>query len=353
MKTAALVLLGLTAALLPVRPAQAQYAPLDEARTAYQQGEFDRATDLFSELADVADPAVRKEALQHLGRLYVAQNMEDRAREALTELLDLQPPLIELDPDVEPPPLMTLYYEVRKNYGQRTAGEAASYTVPTADPGLRTLAVMDFRNYAMEDHERFDPMQWGLSSMMIEQLGGATDLKLVDRENLQWILGELDLQSDLSRVDQSTAVRMGRLLGAHAMVFGGIYLMGKTMRLSARVVKVETGEILLGESVEGRQKDFFELLEALSLKVSQALNSEVTETEIGSRTETRSLDAMLSYSQGLSALDQGDYRTAYEKFLEALDYDPSYARAKQKAQSLEPMLAAAAGRPSDTGGSLP
>ncbi len=335
--------LGLLLMLLPVATAQAQQTALDQAVAVYNNGDYAPAADLFSALAkdQAVDVEVRKEALEYLGRAYIARNLYDEARKAVSDLLELQPPLIELNPDVEPPPLMNLYYEVR--------GEIE---VPKADPGLRTVAVMDFRNYAFDDTERWDPMQWGFSSMMIEQLSGAIDLKLVDRENLQWILKELDLQKEPGRVDQNTAVNMGKLMGAHAMVFGGIYVNGNKMRLSARVVKVETSEILLGESVEGRSKDFYELLEKLSLKVARSLNSTLSETEVGARTETKNLDAMRAYSEGLDLLEKGDYRAAYEKFLEAQQFDPSYARARLKAESLKPVLAAATvpGTP-DTGSS--
>ena len=334
----------LAAALLLVAlPARAQTPSLAEAQTAYQDAEFDRALDLFAAIAhaDGIDRGTREVALHHLSRLYIAKSLYDEARQALTELLSLPPPVAELDPDMEPPPLMNLYYEVRTEINKRGDDGASPYTVTSASPAVRTLAVMDFRNYAMSDHERYDPMQWGLSSMMIEQLSGATDLQLIDRENIQWLLQELDLQREPGRVDQATAVQMGRLLGAHAMVFGGLYVQGKNLRLSARVVKVETGEILLGESVEGREKDFFDLLGQLSHRVAQALNSTASTADLRPETETRSLDAMLSYSQGLSLLDQGDYRGAYEKFLEALRYDAGYAKAQLKIESLRPMLAAA------------
>ena len=85
--------------------------------------------------------------------------------------------------------------------------------------------------------------------------------------------------------------------------------------------------------------------------MARALNSGLTETEIGSRTETKSLDAMRAYSEGLKLLEKNDYRAAYEKFLEAQEFDPSYTRAKTKAESLQPVLAAAtsAPKPQDTG----
>lgn len=329
-------LLGATA------PVQAQDAALQQARAAYQNAEYERAIDLFAQIAQDtgADQPTRREALQYLGRAYVARSQEAKAREAIHALLELEPPLIEFDPDVEPPPLMKLYYQARKD-------GSGGYEVERRDPGLRTLAIMDFTNSSVDENQRFAPLQKGFPSMMINYLRGATDLKVIERERIQWLLDELKLQQQGEIVDQSTAVRTGKLLGAHAVVFGSYTVHRDRMWLSARVVNVETSEVLLAEQIFGDKDEFFELVQKLSLQAAKAVNVSLDETRLGSRTETRSLDAMMAYSDGLAFLEEGAYRAAHEKFLEAQGHDPDYKQAEIKAMSLRPMLAA------DAGASLP
>lgn len=316
--------------LVAAAPAWSQDGALQEAVAAYEAADFDRAVDLFVALAE--DPAtetpVRREALQYLGRLYVAQEAFDRARAAVDELLGLEPPLVELDPDVEPPPLMEIYYAARH-------GQSNSYAVERATPGLRTLAVMDFTNASVDDQERFDPMRQGFASMMINYLQGATALQVVERERIQWLLDELALQRDPNFVDQATAVRTGQLLGATAVLFGSFTVHRRDMLLTARLVNVETGEILLAEQVMGRHNDFFRLVEQLSAQVAEAIDVELADA---GEPESSSLDAVLAYSQGLALIEEERYQEAYAKFIEALDHDPSYARARQKAESIRPLL---------------
>ena len=72
----------------------------------------------------------------------------------------------------------------------------------------------------------------------------------------------------------------------------------KTFIVGARVVKTETGEVLLGEEVHGQVDRFFESLEQLSLNLARSLNSTLTETQIGAGTKTNSMAAMQSYSEG-------------------------------------------------------
>jgi len=155
------------------------------------------------------------------------------------------------------------------------------------------------------------------------------------------LLDELDLQQEAGRVDQQTAVRAGKLLGVHAVLLGSYIKHGKDLLVSVRLVSVETGEILATEQEQGRAEDIFVIAQSLSLKVAKGINVALEDTRLGARTETRSLDAMMSYSEGLDLLENEDLRSAYEKFLEALEYDPTYTRAKLKAESLRPLLAVA------------
>jgi TolB-like protein len=178
--------------------------------------------------------------------------------------------------------------------------------------------------------------------MMINYMNGGTDLKVIERERIQWLLNELELQQQEGKVDQSTAVRTGKLLGANAVVFGSYTVFEGKMMILARVVKVETGEVILGEQVTGSPDDFFELIEDLSTKITRSINVEMEEAKMGT-SETKSLDAMMAYSDGLSLLEDGEYRAAREKFLQAVEYDDSFTRARIKAQSIKPMLATSAG----------
>ncbi|MEM8486249.1 MAG: CsgG/HfaB family protein [Bacteroidota bacterium] len=323
--------------LLPVTSLFAQ-SSLEDAVSAYHEAEFDRAITLFADVAgdESQNKGVRKEALQFLGRAYVAKRNENKARDVLKDLIELEPPIVELDPDVESPPLMKLYYDVRKQ-------QTDSYEIERADPGLQTLAIVDFTNNSLDDRERFDPLEGGFASLMVHQLNGATGLKVIERERIQWLLQELDLQQEEGRVDQATAVRTGKLLGATSVLFGSFMKHRNELRINARLVKVETGEILMTEQVAGKDKDFFELAEELSLKVAQGINVKLQDTMIGKQSDTRSLDAMISYSEGLELLEQEDYQAAYLKFEEALEYDSNYSRARTKADSIKPLLLTNAG----------
>lgn len=74
------------------------------------------------------------------------------------------------------------------------------------------------------------------------QLGRLNRFMLVERSRIEDLYAEQDLDPD--RIDQSTAVRLGKMLGAHAVVMGTVndYRPGR-VSANVRLVAVETGAI--------------------------------------------------------------------------------------------------------------
>lgn len=329
-----------TVALLMASSLQAQPAAFQKAKEAYQMHNYDEATELFSEVGrdTSVEKEVRRTALQYLGHIHVARNEREKAREALEQLLSLEPPPVELDPDRQPLPLMRLYYQVRKQ-------QKGGYCVHQDDdckggPGLQTMAIMDFNNNSIYQREQYDPLSNGFPSMMINYLNEATDLKVIERQRIQWLLDELKLQRKAGVVDQKTAVRAGKLLGATTVLFGSYLVRGEDeMRIDARLVKVETGEILLSRKVSGEPDEFVKLVEGLSRDLASAINVKTQDTDIRESGGTSVLDAMMAHAKGVRELEKGNYQAARKHFEQALEYDPNYSQAQDKLESLEVMLA--------------
>lgn len=306
---------------------------LDKAMTYYSQAQFEKAIGILLPLSKdrKLEKGARKEVLLNLGRAYVAKGLKDKAKSAIAQLLALEPPLVEPDPDAESPVLMKVYYDARKE-------KTGSSVVERLDPGMKTIAVLDFKNRSLDDREKYDPLEKGLADLMIGQLHRATQLKVVERERIQWILDEIALENDPGKFDANSAVRIGKQLGVHVILLGSFMKVKEEMWLGARLVKVETGEILQTEEVKGDADEFFDLAEKMSGKVAKGINVTLGEAEGAGKAETKSLDAMLSYSEGLVELERGHYKLAYEKFMAALQQDPSYARARMKAESIKPLV---------------
>jgi len=82
-----------------------------------------------------------------------------------------------------------------------------------------------------------------LSSEVLETIKQKGTYTVVERERLRLVLDELKLGTT-SLVDESTRLRLGKLVGATLMVFGGYQTIGDTVRLDLRLVEVESGRTL-------------------------------------------------------------------------------------------------------------
>jgi hypothetical protein len=81
------------------------------------------------------------------------------------------------------------------------------------------------------------------SARIMEVLKSKGDYTVVERTRILRVLEELRLGSS-ALADEQTRLRVGKLVGARVMVFGGYLVIGGNMRLDLRLVEVETGKVL-------------------------------------------------------------------------------------------------------------
>lgn len=313
--------------------AAAQEASLEEAKHLYRLADYERASVLLNQVIDdeQLNVELRQQAYKFLARSYIAQGEKDRVRQLINNLIATEPPTVEMDPNVEPPVVMEIYYGTMKE--QR--GDYRAH----AEDSSQTLAVMDFTNNSIFRPDDYRGLQQGLSSVMINHLAGGTDLRVIERERIGWLLNELEFQQDEGIVNQSTAVETGKLLGARAVIFGSFIALKDDIQITARMIDVETGEIIVGNHIEGGIDGLFDLTNQLSQKLAASIGIKMTTFE-ASQMQTRSIEAMMEYSEGLQLLEFGRYQEAEKRFRNALEYDQHYSQAQQKIESIKPVISA-------------
>lgn len=113
-------------------------------------------------------------------------------------------------------------------------------TEPVREDQRKGLAVWDMEDLSPIG-SRLDIGEL-LSARVVETIRNRGDYTVVERAQLLRVLEELHIGSS-SLADEQTRLRVGKLLGARFMVFGGYQTIGGTMRLDLRLVDVETGKI--------------------------------------------------------------------------------------------------------------
>ncbi len=157
--------------------------------------------------------------------------------------------------------------------------------------------------------------------MLITDLNRAdTGMKLIERTKIQALLKEVAL-SQSGAIDQSTAIQVGKMLGAQSIAFGSFMVVENTVRMDLRIIKVETSELIMAEKVIGDSNNFIQLEQDLAQKIAQSLKVAFQPEKISGES---SISAALYFSQGVEALDNGDHAGAKELFDKAISIDPSY-----------------------------
>lgn len=196
--------------------------------------------------------------------------------------------------------------------------QRASAELPTP------LAIFPFENNAVTRHEEYEPLTGGLAAMLITDLRhDATNLKIIERNRIKELLQEIDL-SQSGYVDQATALRIGKLLGARSVAFGSFVVLGEQVRIDARLVNVETSETLLAESISGTSDQFLQLEKNLAVKIAGAFQERLASAQPSASANT--MNAALAFAKGLEALDRGDRQGAETYFQKTIELDPGFTR---------------------------
>ncbi|MGZ8379279.1 MAG: CsgG/HfaB family protein [Gemmatirosa sp.] len=212
------------------------------------------------------------------------------------------------------------------------AGSRVGAQAPAPLDTRPTVAVMYFSNGSIFEHERFAPLSVGITELLIHELSQNEAIRVVEREQLQKVLGEIGLNAS-DRVDQRTAARIGQLVGAQHVIVGGFVVdpRGRTMAITARADHTETGVVASSQKVEGKPDDAVRLVAALGRQLSGRMHlppMRERPAPAGREGGEGRFDAVLLYSRALVEQDRGNLRQAAALFNEAIAKYPSYSQAR-------------------------
>jgi TolB-like protein len=203
----------------------------------------------------------------------------------------------------------------------------------TEKPDGPVVAVMDFTNSALVDHEIYEPFSVGVAGMLLAELRQNEDIELVERERLREVLEEIDL-SRSEYVSAEGAVRAGRILGAQYIVFG-VFVIDRRgdLRIDARVVETETSRLELVETVVDDADNLLRAVQRLGSQLSSTLDlpTEASQPLDLEQADPGQLIANLKFARAILEEDRRNSEGAvllYQEFLK--ETPPGYALAQRR-----------------------
>jgi len=165
--------------------------------------------------------------------------------------------------------------------GPRMIALAAAVALPLGSPAATACAqdsrpvvvVFTFTNSSIgAGRADFDGIATGVQDLLITDMASNAKIRLVDRSRINDVLQEQNLVKN-GQVDNSTAIKLGKILGAQYAVTGGFISNGKGQAvLTGRTIDLETTQIATPEKITGASDDVLGMIGQLSTKLASDMN---------------------------------------------------------------------------------
>jgi TolB-like protein len=202
-------------------------------------------------------------------------------------------------------------------------------------PGIAVLPFDNSGSYG-QDKENFDALQKGIAGMLISELAANPAARVVEREEIEKLLAEQGLGAS-GKVTPETAAKIGKLVGARYVIAGTFIDFYGDFRLDARLVNVETSEIVKVESDRMQRDHLFDIIRTVAARLMKDANlpplpRQASEQRLNRQVPT---EALTFYSKALLYQDRGQKDKAAEMYQRALAVFPEYTEARQGLQRVK------------------
>ncbi len=136
----------------------------------------------------------------------------------------------------------------------------------------KSIAIIDFKNTSGKSD--LDYLEQAIPEAVMTRLAESGKLNIVERARLKDAIKEMQLGVS-GVVDQSEAVKIGRAVGATAILVGSFLEIGGVIQLNARLIQVETSQVLIAKVVKGKVgTEIFNLMDELAAAIEEKLLGE-------------------------------------------------------------------------------
>ena len=196
------------------------------------------------------------------------------------------------------------------------------------------VGALPFANSVVGDEKvALNPLISGVPELILIELARNPTLRTVEPARLHRVLASQKLDQP-GRIDDETASRIGRILGAQWMIRGNFTGDGHgTIRIAAYMVDVATGQVEHTANAEGKQAN----LASLIGQISEHLGHDMHLADLpkdGKRareiTQKASYQTTLLFAKAIEARDAGRVQQAITMLQQLLADEPEYEPAQNE-----------------------
>lgn len=209
-----------------------------------------------------------------------------------------------------------------------TAQQAVAQTPDSAtqaDSDLPTVAVMDFTGFMLGEAGNSVNLGKAVAAMLVTEFADQPGLKVVERQRLNSMLTEQKLALS-GRVDESTAIKIGKMLGVNYMFIGQVSSIAGQLRMDIHVTNVETGQVL--QAMKRRDKTTNLLNVVVSIADDFSKKLDLSPPSDRPPVKPIPIPATIEFSRAVDYEDKGDTAQAVEHYKKVLEIDPDHRGAQ-------------------------
>ena len=185
--------------------------------------------------------------------------------------------------------------------------------------------------------EEYNSLGRGLAEMIITDLSQVKKIQLIERTRIQALLEEMAL-GQTGVIEEKTAPRFGKLLGAGKIVHGNFSIAGKNdLKLDAAFWDVLNQQFPKFTEMSDALDNLFKLEKDIVFNIVDEMGIQLTAEEKRKIQiiPTKNMQAFMAYCKGLESQDNGDFKSAYEQFINAYKMDPNFSAANENTKKSE------------------
>ena len=197
------------------------------------------------------------------------------------------------------------------------------------DTGQANLVIWDFEGADLMGLDNVDYLSRVLPEMLLANLSGHPEIRLLERINLIDALEELKLGSS-EVADESHRLKIGRIVGANRMTFGHYIVSGKEIRIDLRVVDTETSLTLFSDHKQGQLDQIEKSVSELASSIAMKFSSGGPMSKKENLPQTTKREIWKEYEKGLELMDKRDFQKALAVFQNLLVLNPGFKPAEKQ-----------------------
>ena len=210
-------------------------------------------------------------------------------------------------------------------------GSVAVRAVPAHAQDLPTVAVLDFTSFMMGDGGAAVNLGKAITAMLVTEFSNRDGIQVIERAQLNDMLREQDLVLS-GRVDESSAIEIGKMLGAQYVLLGQASSIVDNLRMDIRAVDVETSEIVAVLKKSDRTSELLSVVVALADEFGQQLN--LVPPSDRPAMESIPVPATIAFSRAVDFEDRGELDRAIQEYERTLELHPTHRDAQLALQRL-------------------